>query len=472
MNARVEEREKKQQNISRAKLAYYPAAEAPIAPLASSSKTSPPFAHPADLNANKNGHVFPSSYNKIAFPSMEIPASRRIYVAPRPELPYPIAPHDTHEYSAHAITRLDKLMHSLPESKEKAWGTAISCYHAWCSQEGIKDELRFPISTFRMTIYLSSLAGRLSKDTLKKRISSLREYSKWLMIPFEVDEKLLKPWLDAAKQLQAPPKPKRPPFLAQDAERLIELVKKISNDYADLFHLCMLAASLVGWGCLMRSGEFTLKTASPTEGDLARLVKRRHVRFVADTDTFTLHLPHDKTHGAQGRDVALSTFGLPINNILRQHLVENNIQDDEALFTYTATRGRHKGERVTITRDSWLRWLDSQLQDLGLPKLSGHSLRIGGATQLLLNGVSPLAVKAAGGWSDIDSFLGYWRQIPDIVALNKKGQRATAPPDALHVTDNDLRTVCRVFWHRQRHETHTRCAHRHTPETSVTSKDY
>lgn len=52
----------------------------------------------------------------------------------------------------------------------------------------------------------------------------------------------------------------------------------------------------------------------------------------------------------------------------------------------------------------------------GLPEMTGHSFRIGGATYLLLLGTHPDVVAMQGGWES-RAFLDYWRRIESILPL-------------------------------------------------------
>ena len=52
----------------------------------------------------------------------------------------------------------------------------------------------------------------------------------------------------------------------------------------------------------------------------------------------------------------------------------------------------------------------------GLPRLSGHAFRIGGATELLLRGTPPEVVAVQGRWKS-QAFLEYWRRIEGILPL-------------------------------------------------------
>lgn len=57
-------------------------------------------------------------------------------------------------------------------------------------------------------------------------------------------------------------------------------------------------------------------------------------------------------------------------------------------------------------------WLDA-----GLLHIYGHSLRIGGAVELLLAGVPPEIVAATGGWTSL-AFLLYWRRLREILPMS------------------------------------------------------
>lgn len=52
----------------------------------------------------------------------------------------------------------------------------------------------------------------------------------------------------------------------------------------------------------------------------------------------------------------------------------------------------------------------------GHPIMPGHAFRIGGATELLLEGVHPDIVATQGRWKS-RAFLEYWRQIESVLPL-------------------------------------------------------
>ncbi|KIK96654.1 hypothetical protein PAXRUDRAFT_76958, partial [Paxillus rubicundulus Ve08.2h10] len=52
----------------------------------------------------------------------------------------------------------------------------------------------------------------------------------------------------------------------------------------------------------------------------------------------------------------------------------------------------------------------------GSPSMPGHALHIGGATELLLQGINPDIVATQGRWKS-QAFLEYWRRIESILPL-------------------------------------------------------
>lgn len=54
--------------------------------------------------------------------------------------------------------------------------------------------------------------------------------------------------------------------------------------------------------------------------------------------------------------------------------------------------------------------------NLGYPDMPGHAFRIGGATELLLQGVNPDIIATQGRWKS-QAFLDYWRKIDSILPL-------------------------------------------------------
>jgi hypothetical protein len=72
--------------------------------------------------------------------------------------------------------------------------------------------------------------------------------------------------------------------------------------------------------------------------------------------------------------------------------------------------------------------LDAILVANGMAKLHGHSLRIGGATQLLLQKWDPTKVKQLGRWKS-EAFSLYWRHICIILSSDDGIQALVEVPE-------------------------------------------
>jgi hypothetical protein len=128
-----------------------------------------------------------------------------------------------------------------------------------------------------------------------------------------------------------------------------------------------------------------------------------------------LHLPWTKTKGAKGDDVFVSKQRGTTDAIeaLRQHISTNKLGPDDPLFSFR-TPG---GNLLALTKKKFLNRCNAIWNLFGYPRLTGHSFRIGGTTELLIAGVPPDIVKMMGRWSS-DTFLRYWRSLHRVAPLH------------------------------------------------------
>ncbi|GAA6046066.1 hypothetical protein JCM8097_002878, partial [Rhodosporidiobolus ruineniae] len=63
----------------------------------------------------------------------------------------------------------------IPESRRRNWGTALKSYHTYAAMEGIPDEERFPITTFKLSFFIASQLGLVRLDSLKAKIAALKD---------------------------------------------------------------------------------------------------------------------------------------------------------------------------------------------------------------------------------------------------------------------------------------------------------
>ncbi|PPQ83861.1 hypothetical protein CVT24_006520, partial [Panaeolus cyanescens] len=148
--------------------------------------------------------------------------------------------------------------------------------------------------------------------------------------------------------------------------------------------------------------------------------RARRVDGSETVDSVCIHLPWTKTTKDQGGKIILTRRGdnlCPVFAILNHFSLNHfsNISKDSlhdySLFAYMQDDGHirnmYKIEFLNFVQGVWKSHPD-------LSHVSGHSFRIGGAVALLMAGVEPEVVAAAGGWTSM-SFLLYWRKLDHII---------------------------------------------------------
>jgi hypothetical protein len=134
----------------------------------------------------------------------------------------------------------------------------------------------------------------------------------------------------------------------------------------------------------------------------------------AQTRAAIFHIPWTKTTKEQGADISVTARDhrtCPLAALERHLSVNCNVPIHLSLFAYqTPTGWSH------MTRSTFLSRCNDIWVSQGFPNLPGHAFRIGGATELLLQGVHPDVVSTQGRWSS-DAFLDYWCRIDTILPL-------------------------------------------------------
>ncbi|GAA5972540.1 hypothetical protein JCM21900_000656 [Sporobolomyces salmonicolor] len=315
-------------------------------------------------------------------------------------------------------------------------GHALKAYHEWCSMTGVPDDQHFPITTYRLRMFISPSLGLYKVDTIKRRIFCLKQYCALYMIEWQADESQLQPLFAIFKAHQPHPHLLRPPLLAQHLVRLIAHVTTLSDNFSDRFHTAMLVTTLVGFGGILRSGEFTATKAFPEADERCKKITLENVKQ-AETGQLVFRLPWDKTNTWEGRQVTVTSYNFNTPSLFRRHVFLSRLSNTDFPFSYLSSRGQHAGKIVAITKLSWKHWLNCHLAELKEHPLQGHSIRIGGATQMLLNGVPPQIVKTLGGWKSDDAFLKYWRHVDALIRTGTITGGITVPTELdLNLFDN------------------------------------
>jgi hypothetical protein len=133
------------------------------------------------------------------------------------------------------------------------------------------------------------------------------------------------------------------------------------------------------------------------------------------TEHATFHIPWTKTTMEGGADISVTARDhatCPLS-ALRHHLSANSLLPSAApLFAFETADGGW----APMTKPWFIDRCNMVWVTAGFPQMPGHAFRIGGATELLLQGTDPNVVATQGRWLS-RAFLEYWRRIESILPL-------------------------------------------------------
>jgi len=314
--------------------------------------------------------------------------------------------------SAHcsAEIRIDNVLrHAWAKSTLAKYRDGLSHFHDYCDQEGINHEFCIPASEFLLCAFASASAGIRSGVATRNDLSGIRA---WHIINDEhyMGGTRLNYVVKGVEALHAASskQPPRSPITIH----MLELLS-VHLDFSSHLDICVFACALVTFWTQSCLGEILSKTQS--------WIKSSHdVPTLADLyDPITLggsrklFLPRTKTTGSNGANAFITAQYGPANPIpaLERHVQMNAPPPGVPLFAYCV------GEKhFCLTSKKFLVRCNMIWARFGLPSSTGHSLRIGGTTELLIRRVPPNIVKMLGRWKS-DAFLAYWRSLELIAPL-------------------------------------------------------
>jgi hypothetical protein len=129
----------------------------------------------------------------------------------------------------------------------------------------------------------------------------------------------------------------------------------------------------------------------------------------------TFHIPWTKATAQEGADISVTSCNhvcCPIM-ALQHHLSANTLIPNTApLFSFKTANGGW----APMTKPWFMSCCNNVWVAAGFPDMPGHAFRIGGATELLLQGINPDIVATQGQWKSY-TFLEYQRHIEAILPL-------------------------------------------------------
>jgi hypothetical protein len=326
--------------------------------------------------------------------------------------------------------QLTLMSHGWAKNTRSTYGWGLLLWHVWCDSRRISEELRAPTTTQLVLAFVADLAGSYSKSAIHNAVAGVHAWHdlhgcKWkvcciysvhcygfALTTVQVDERRLALMQKGAgEHVPATSKQEqRRPILLKDLEAIAGVVDQTKP--ADVaFFACLLTTF---WGTA-RLGEFVVPSAIAFNP--LKHVKPNNVKQTQDVNglpVFEFHVPRTKV----ADDGEILCFAPrpgatdPYAALLR-HFEVNDPPKDGPLFAFRPTAT--SPSRVPLTRHFFLCRLKQALQSAGLDQAHGHSLRIGGTLQLLLEGVSFEAVKAKGRWKS-NAFHRYLREHGAVMA--------------------------------------------------------
>lgn len=232
--------------------------------------------------------------------------------------------------------------------------------------------------------------------------------------PWEGDDEFVSKVRQGAKKL-TPLHSKKDPRSPVTLEHLLALQSSLDMD--NTFDAAVwVVALLCFWACC-RLGELTVKSINLFDPlkHVSRSVPirfRNNIQEGKTSESVHFHIPWTKSTKEKGADLSASSDGvLCVVKAFRNHLRVNAGAPLEGhLFSFRTPDGTF----APMVKSWFLERCHEIWSQFGLLLPSGHSFRIGGATELLLAGVPPEVVAAIGRWKSL-AFLLYWRKIEEIL---------------------------------------------------------
>jgi hypothetical protein len=318
------------------------------------------------------------------------------------------------------------------------YGTGLMHYHAsvFCDLRNIAEDLRAPASPALIEAFIASLAGRYSASTIGNYIAGVRVWHIFHHVKWKMDKPSFDAMLKATHNL-APPassRPLRSPLTVQT----IEFIAPHFNPSTPLDAAAFACLTTTFW-CMARLGEFVVPKVSGYDAQF--IVTREHMEvktFESNLEQTLFHLPRTKS-ALNGEDVYWAKQdGLSDpQRAMEEHITTNHDPPPNTpLFAYKTGQ-----TWKALSRHNFLKRINAAMNSANLPKMQGHSIRIGAVLEYLLRGLSFDIVKTKGRWaSDAFSPLSS-RARPDPCPLHASqlsGSRAGREID--HATDPQIMT--------------------------------
>lgn len=306
---------------------------------------------------------------------------------------------------AEARNRLQlALAHSHAPKTAKNYDHAVRRYVEFAASIGYSEDDALPASEELILLWICEGLGKTGPGTAKQNLSALRAWHLKHRHPWHRPECI--PFISKALKEFWPRETRKPTSRSPITSAMISMLVKAWH-MGSPKELCALAVALAAWCGQCRLGE--LLPESQRSFDPKRLPLRKHWSGVtrSNSDSSELQLPWTKTNLFNGDKIFLLRQRQPLNatHALSRHFAASPLDSTRFLCEFGT-----KFSSSFLCKETFMAMCNSVWSKEGLPRITGHSFRIGGTTALLCSGVNPEIVKKLGRWSS-DAFLLYWRSL-------------------------------------------------------------
>ena len=269
--------------------------------------------------------------------------------------------------------QLDRLAGAYAESTLRAYRTDVHTFVRWCNERG---HSAFPASAEHVSAFITYEAQRCSGATLKRRLAALGKIHRLMKLESPVNDEEVK--LALRRALRS--KYSRPnQALGLTARIRDQLISSCENSLAGKRDRALIS---VGYDTLARRSELIsicLENISFTEKGTRILIKR------AKNDPFGKgRLSHLRSNTIKYLQDWLQASGIKSGPVFRA--IKHGKINSTRLHPYSVNRLIKKAAH------------SAGLKQQEIQKLSGHSMRVGAAQDMMVAGLDLLPIMAAGGW--------------------------------------------------------------------------
>jgi hypothetical protein len=296
------------------------------------------------------------------------------------------------------------LAHSHAPKTSKNYDYAVRRYVQFAASIGYSEDDALPASEELILLWICDGLGKSGPGTAKQNLSALRAWHLKNRFPWHRPECV--PFISKALKEFWPREAKKPASRPPITSTMITMLVKAWQGGSPK-ELCALAIVLVAWCGQCRLGE--LLPESQRSIDPRCLPRRSHWSNSSrsESNSSELELPWTKTNLFDSDKIFLLRQRPPLNatHFISRHFAASPLNPERLLCEFGS-----RGSSSFLCKESFMAMCNHIWSKEGLPRITGHSFRIGGTTALLCSGVNPDIVKKLGRWSS-DAFLIYWRSL-------------------------------------------------------------